>query len=224
MPALPIIATVGAIVGSSLIASNSASRAADAQTAAADAGIEEQRRQFDQIQQTLSPFVDAGSSSIGAMLALSGGAGDDAYRAAVQSVESSPEFTSLIENGEEAILANASATGGLRGGNTAGALAQFRPEILRQSINDRFNRLSGISQIGQASAAGQASAGLATGNSIAGLLGQAGAAQAGGAIAQGNAFASGIGDLAAIFGGGGFGGGFGGTGGFGSPGINGGTF
>ena len=221
MPIVAPLAVVGATIGSSLISSNAAGDAAEAQTEAADAGIAEQRRQFDQVVETLSPFVDAGQSSIGQMLALSGGAGDEAYQEAVRSVENSPEFTSLIENGEEAILANASATGGLRGGNVQGALAQFRPEILRQSINDRFNRLTGVSQLGQSSAAGQASAGISTGNSIAGLLAQSGAAQAGASIAQGNAFAGALGDITALTLGG-----FGGLGSSGgvSPGITGGIF
>ncbi|WP_449405980.1 hypothetical protein [Massilia phosphatilytica] len=36
-----------------------------------------------------------------------------------------PRFQALQQQGNDAILANASATGGLRGGNVQGALGQF---------------------------------------------------------------------------------------------------
>jgi hypothetical protein len=91
----------------------------------------------------------------------------------------------LIQQGENAILQNASATGGLRGGNVQAALAQFRPQVLSQMIGQQYQRLGGLSQMGQASAAGQASAGLQSAGAIGNLLAQQGAARAGGQIAQG---------------------------------------
>jgi hypothetical protein len=96
------------------------------------------------------------------------------------------------------LLQRASATGGLRGGNIQAALAQFRPQMLQQAIEDQYGRLGGltalgqtttqnIAQLGQASAAGQSAAGLQTGADIAGLLGIQGAARAGSRLGQGAA-------------------------------------
>lgn len=96
-----------------------------------------------------------------------------------------PEYQSLVQQGEEAILQNAAATGGLRGGNVQAALAEYRPQVLSQLLNQRYNRLAGITNIGQASAAGQATAGQQTASNIGQLYGQIGQAQAGSALAPG---------------------------------------
>lgn len=161
--------------------------AAGVQAGAADRGVEEVRRQFDAIQELMKPYVDAGGKGLNGMMDLIGLNGPEAQQAAYAGVEGSPEFAELTRQGEEAILANASATGGLRGGNTQGALAQFRPALLSQLIGERFSRLGGITQMGQAAAAGQASAGQATGQQVSDLYQQQGAAIAGGLLAGGNA-------------------------------------
>jgi hypothetical protein len=161
--------------------------AAGVQAAAADRGVEEVRRQFDAIQELMKPYVDAGGKGLADMMDLIGLNGPDAQKTAYAGVEGSPEFAELTRQGEEAILANASATGGLRGGNTQGALGQFRPALLSQLINERFSKLGGITQRGQAAAAGQAAAGQATGQQVSDLYQQQGAAIAGGLLAGGNA-------------------------------------
>ena len=116
------------------------------------------------------------------MAGLNGG---DAQSAAIEAIKNSPQFQALNQQGQEAILANASATGGLRGGNTQAALAQFSPALLSQLISDQYSRLGGLTTLGQNSAAGVGSAGMQTGGAIANLLQQQGAAQAGGVLAQG---------------------------------------
>lgn len=164
-----------------------ADKASDAQAQSAQLGIEEQRRQFDAIQKLLSPYVTAGTGALGAQQSLLGLGGADAQQAAIGAIENSPQFSALTQQGEDAILANASATGGLRGGNVQGALAQFRPQLLAQLIDQQYSRLGGLTQIGQASAAGVGSAGMQTGNNVTQLLGQQGAAAAGAALTAGKA-------------------------------------
>jgi hypothetical protein len=114
-------------------------------------------------------------------------------------------FTSMLQQGENSILQNASATGGLRGGNTQAALAQFSPALLSQMINDQYSRLGGLTALGQNAAAGVGNAGMQTGSNISALLQQQGAAQAGNALGQGqavagiaNGFASGAGAYAGM--------------------------
>ncbi len=162
-----------------------ADQAANAQYGAAQLGIDETRRQFDFMQELLSPFVKTGTTALGGMGDLAGLGGMGAQQSAITNLQQSPAFTSMLESGQNAILQNASATGGLRGGNTQAALAQFSPALLAQTINDQYSRLGGLAGMGQASAAGVGTAGVNSGAQIAALLGQQGAAQAGNALARG---------------------------------------
>lgn len=204
----PIIGIAAAGVGSSAIGaaaqSKAASKAADAQSAAADAGVAEQRRQFDAIQELLAPFVGAGTDALGIMGDLAGLGGEEAEAAALSGLERSPTFRAALEQGETGILANAAATGGLRGGNTQAALAQFRPQLFSAALQDRYSRLGGLAGMGQAAATNQASFGQQTSGNISNLLQQQGAAQAGAALGRGQAmsnFAGGIGQsLGSVFG------------------------
>lgn len=186
----PITGIVGGITGSTA-AGEAAQAAAQMQAATAQAGIEEQRRQFDLTQELLGPFVQAGVGGEGvggaleAQQALLGLLGPEAQQTAISGLEGSPLFTSLVGQGEEALLQGASATGGLRGGNIQGALAQFRPAMLQQLIESQYGKLGGLTQLGQSSAVGVGAAGQATGANIADLLGQKGAALAGGIIGEG---------------------------------------
>lgn len=189
--------TIGKITGADA-AARGAEQAAATQGAAAQAGIDEQRRQFDAIQQLLAPFIEGGTDAFGAQGNLIGLGGTDAQAAAIKSLEASPEFQALTQQGEESILANASATGGLRGGNVQGALGQFRPALLASLINQQFQRLGGIAGMGQASAAGVGAAGQTTGANIAELLQQQGAASAGGQLARAGVGRQGFSDLLKI--------------------------
>lgn len=210
-----------AVVGGAVNANQqkkAAQGAANAQTAAADRGIEEQQRQFDAMRKLLQPYVAGGEQGLSGQKDFLGLNGQTAQQTAVNGIQNSAQFGALAQQGENAILQNASATGGLRGGNTQGALAQFRPALLNSLIDQQYGRLGGLTQIGQASAAGVGSAGMQTGNAITDLLGMQGAAQAGQALANGRAnsqFAGAVTNAAgSFFGGGGaglFGGGSGGS-------------
>jgi len=211
--ALAGIAAGGATLISGFMQADSAQQASQTQAGMSQAGIDEQRRQFNEVQKLLQPYVQAGTTAIGGMQpfaaagapalqqqqALLGLAGPEAQRAAIEQISQSPEMQALTRQGEEAILQNASRTGGLRGGNVQAALAQFRPQLLSELINQQYGRLGGlttlgantqqnIAALGQGSAVGQASAGLQSSTNIANLLGQQGAALAGGQLAQGQAF------------------------------------
>lgn len=193
-----------AIIGSSivggLLSSNAQKKAAksasQAQSQAADAGIAEQRRQFDALQKLMAPFVQGGTDAFSQMMAISGVAGPEAQQQLIAQIEAGPEFQSLVRSGEEAILQSASATGGLRGGNVQEALAKFRPEVLSSLINQKYNQFGNIAAMGQNAAAGVGSAGMNTGTNIAQLLQQQGAAVAGGQLARGQATANLWGNIA----------------------------
>ena len=194
-------AVVGSAVVGGVVQSKSASKAAAAQTQAADRGVEEQRRQFDAVRELLSPYVEAGDVALEQQMALGGMSGREAQREAISAIESGQEFQSLTQQGEDAILQSAAATGGLRGGNTQAALAQFRPQVLSSLINQQYSRLGGMTALGQQSAAGVGTAGMQTGQNIANLYGQQGAAAAGSALASGQAFGNVMGSIGQYAGG-----------------------
>lgn len=189
--------TIGGITGSKQ-AGEAGQAAAASQAAASQAGIDETKRQFDKMVELMSPYVQVGTSGLDAQQALLGLQGLEAQQLAISNIENSPLFQAQIQQGEEALLQNASATGGLRGGNIQAALAQFRPQMLNQQIQNQYANLGGLAQLGQASAAGQASAGLNTASNISNLLAQQGAARAGGQLAQGGVVGQTFGDLLTI--------------------------
>ena len=193
-------ATLGSAVIGGVVQSNAARSAAGAQTEAAEAGIAEQRRQFDLIQGLLEPYVGAGESALLQQMALGGMSGPEAQQAAIAAIEGGQEFETLTRSGEEAILQNASATGGLRGGNVQGALAQFRPQVLSSLINQQYGRLGGLTTLGQNAAVGTGNAGMQTGTNIANLYGQQGAAAAGSALATGSAWGNALGGMGTLAG------------------------
>jgi hypothetical protein len=141
--------------------------------------------------------------------------GMDAQQQAISQFEQSPMFQALARQGEEGILQNASATGGLRGGNVQGALGQSRPALLNQQIQQQLETLGGISRLGQNAAAGVGTAGMETGRNVGALMQDTGQARGYGALGSGMALGQGVAGLGSALGGL-----FGGQGG-GSPLLNG---
>ena len=191
---MPVAAVVGAGLVGSVLSSRSQSKAArsaaNAQIEASEIGVEEQRRQFDAVQKLLKPYADAGLSGLTGQQNLLGINGTAAQQAAINNINNSAEMQTYLQQGENAILQNASATGGLRGGNTQAALAQFRPQLLNQLINQRYQNYAGLTALGQNAAAGTGNAGMQTANNISNLLQSSGSAQAANYINQGNAQAN----------------------------------
>jgi hypothetical protein len=193
-----------AIIGSAIVGGVMSSRAqksaaktaSGAQTRAAEQSIAEQRRQFDAVQQLMAPYVQSGTTALSRYNALTGLSGEEAQQTLINQITSGAEYGSLVRQGEEAILQSASATGGLRGGNTQSALARFRPEILSSLIRDEYSRLGGMVSMGQNAAAGVGNAGMQTGQNISNQYGQIGQAQAGAALARGQATANMWGNIA----------------------------
>jgi hypothetical protein len=139
-------------VGASLLGMNSqkkaAKSAADASVQGQMAAIEEQRRQFDAIQKLLAPYVQGGQEAFGQQMGLMGLKGAEEQQKQLSMIQNSPEFAEMTRQGEQGILANAAATGGLRGGNTQSALAQFRPQVLNQLVAQKLGQYGGVANAG----------------------------------------------------------------------------
>lgn len=230
MPDPVSAASTAVSVGGSILGSRSkakaAKSAAQADIRAQELAIEEQRRQFDETVELLRPFVETGQEAMYGLqpyaepglyameqqAAIAGLMGPEAQAAQIAQIESDPLFQAQVRQGEEAILQQASATGGLRGGNIQGALAQFRPQMLTEQINQQYGRLGGftalgqgtqldLARLGQASATGQAQVGQAASANIQQALANQGAAQAGYRTARGQAQSDMIGSVFGTLGG-----------------------
>lgn len=204
---------VGGLTGANAQAS-AAQGAANSQEAAAMAGIQQQQQEFNQVQQLESPFVNAGTGALGGynstlsqLANLTGANGNGAQQSAINGLTSNPLYTTSMALGQQSILANASATGGLRGGNTIASLGYLPNQVLSNTLQTQIGNLQStlggygnLVGVGQNAAAGVGNAGMSTGNNITNLLGQQGSAQAGAQIAGGNATASGINSLGSLLG------------------------
>lgn len=271
----PAVAGIAGSLGSSLIGGRAAKKAGAADTAAANAQIEESRRQFDLIQGLLKPYVNSGTAALQAQLDLMGigggggtmpgieefsipgagggnagpfgggvsslmngmlglpnaprpaGAGgssrfrvngqefgtraeaeafananrtggmsqQEAQRAAIARLANGEQFGALVKQGEYGLLANQAATGGLRGGDTAGALAQLRPQMLQSLIDRQLENLGGIAANGQNAAGQTGTAAQNTAGMVNSALSARGSAGAGAALARGQSWQNGIGGV-----------------------------
>lgn len=151
----------------------------------------------------LGQYQQAGTDALGMQRALAGLDGPEAQKAAQDQLANSPQFAEMYRQAETALLQNQSATGGLRGGDTQGVLAQLRPALLNQLITEQYGRLGGLAgagqsaagglaQLGQGAAAGQAATSIQGAGMASNTLGNLGASNANSYLAQGRAYSQGI--------------------------------
>lgn len=145
-----------AIIGGAVIGGISANKQSDAVQEGTQATIDANERAAARSLELLSPFIEAGELALGETLGLVGLKGDEAQESAIQSIKEGPEFQLMKDEAQEGFLAAQSATGRLRGGDTKRGLAEITPSILSGLINQQVGRLGFLTQMGQASAAGQA--------------------------------------------------------------------
>lgn len=144
-----------------------------------------------------------GMQPAGPVSPYAGMTGQEAQAAAIERIAQSPLLAELTRQGEEAMLQQRAATGGLRGGNVQAALAQFRPQMLQAEIDKYYNRLAGMSGVGQQSILSAPTMGQAAGyptqyptSNLGQLYAGMGAIQPEGQGAVNQALIGGIGQLA----------------------------
>jgi hypothetical protein len=101
---------------------------------------------------------------------------------AINGLQNQPLYQSLMRNGQQAILANGAATGGLRGGNMQNSLAHFGSDTLSAVIQQQLQSLGGLAANGQNAGNSMGAAGQNTANQISSLLSQNGQVQANGSL------------------------------------------
>lgn len=171
----------------------------------------------------MEQYTSSGAAALGAREALLGLRGPEAYQEQIDLIEQSPQMQAMLGQSEEAILQNAAATGGLRGGNVQEALMRNRPQVLNALIGQRMQGLEGLSSqglgasqflLGSAQQATRDVAGMGqqamltrTANqanaarAMADLFAQQGEAAAAGKTAQGGLLGGAIGSLGGMVGG-----------------------
>ena len=192
-----VAAGAGSIIGN-LIGGNSQKKAAKQQAENASAILNTQTEKYNIAQKQLTPYIDAGASAVRRVGDLMGSNGSYQQKNYIDSLKYGPKMAALVREGEVAIRQNASATGGLRGGNIQAALAQFRPQILNQLIDEQYKQLMPLITTGQNSAVMTGTAGQNYANSMSTVMSDNAANQARATLAQGqnNAnMAQGIGQM-----------------------------
>ena len=145
-------ATLGLVkdVTGSEAAGRATGRAADLQAQAQQQRIGEARRQFEVTQASFAPFQEAGVGALQEQQALLGLSGREAEEAAFASFRDSPGQQFLKDRAQRNTVRNASAIGGLGGGNVRSALVQQGVGFAQQDFQNRFGRLEQIAGQGLA--------------------------------------------------------------------------
>jgi hypothetical protein len=143
-----VAAAVGAVavagVASSAMSANQAGKANASQQQAAQNQLQLAQQQYDTMQTQISPYLSAGQTGLTDYGDLLGANGNDAQSAAISGIKNGAQYQGLMQTGNENILANASATGGLRGSNTSNTLDNTSISTLNGLITQR---LAGYGQL-----------------------------------------------------------------------------
>lgn len=131
-------------------AQDAASQVAGIQAGGAARAEEGINRRFDITQENLRPFQEAGVGALGQQQALLGLSGQDAQNEAFAAFNESPGQKFIRERAQKNLVRNASAIGGLGGGNVRSALVEQGTGFAQQDFNNQFGRLGQIAGQGQA--------------------------------------------------------------------------
>jgi hypothetical protein len=180
-----------------LLQRSAAKKAANAQTAAANADIAFQRETRDGTIARLDPFYQAGKTANAAYLSEMGlGARPEGYAG----YSETPENAFLRRQGLDAIQASAAANGGLFSAATMNDLGNQNMNMANTFREQYLNRLAGLADGGQGAAAMQGTASANAAAGVSNALAARGNAQSAGFVGGANAISSGINNAIAGFG------------------------
>jgi len=146
-----------AIAGSALIgaivSNKAAGKAADASREGAELSAEGQREALEylkEVEKLPRELREGALKKLGGLYGLEGGEGSQ--QEMIDFAEGSPLYEAMVgtrEAGEESIMRNAAATGGLRSGNVQNAMYDYNQRLneraLLESYNQQVSGLSGLS-------------------------------------------------------------------------------
>ena len=167
-----------------------ASRASDAQQAAADRAMGLQSQQYQQSREDMAPWLKAGKAGLAEQQALMGMGGDTA--GAMRSLQSSPGYQFRQQQGLRNLEGGLAARGGMGSGKGMAAGQQYSQNFASNEYGNRLSQLSGLSSSGQNAAAGQGQMGMQYAGNMGNLMTGAANAYGAGQIAQANATQQGL--------------------------------
>ncbi len=160
-----------------------ANDAADASREASAQNLAFQQQGLDYLKEVQQPVLDIRNQALPALYGFYDPTNPSGQADFVQGVQQSPFYESMIQQGEEAVLRNQAATGGLRSGTTQQNLARNSQGVLQGLVNQQLQGLGSFAQT--PINAGQ----------IANQYGQMGQAAAQGALGAAQAQQAGMGQL-----------------------------
>jgi len=185
-----VVDFVDNIIGTDLSGKKASQNALDAQVGAADQSARVQKEMYNQTRADLQPFRQVGEATLSQL------ASPDFQRDFTMSdFQKDPGYAFRMAEGQKAIERSAAARGGLNSGATLKSLARYSQGLASEEFNNaynrfnsdrdrRFNRLSSLANMGQSSAAGQASAATNLGASLSDLYTGMGNARAASEMAK----------------------------------------
>ena len=197
--------TGGAVVGGALIGALSSRSAARTQAGAGQAAIDEQRREFDVIQNMLAPWRIAGAGALGQLTSMTQ-PGGELVRPFNFDISQDPGYQFRLSEGQRGVESSAAARGTQLSGATLKELMRYGQDYASGEFNSafardlqtktqKFNTLASIAGIGQQAVNTTAQAGTAASTNISNTITGIGNAQAAGLIGQGNAIGGALGGL-----------------------------
>lgn len=100
----------------------------------------------------MQPYAQQGANAYNMQANLAGANGMPAQQQAFDNYQQSPEQAYLRQQGEQALLRNQAAIGGLGGGNVRQELQRQGIGMAAQDYDNSFNRLGGLSNMGMQAA------------------------------------------------------------------------
>lgn len=213
MVAAAVIAGGAAIAGGAM-ASSASNKAAKTQAASADKASQIQQANFEQTREDLTPYKQAGDTSLKQLMGQMGSNGYFNQTYDGQDVYSDPSYQFRLQQGQDAIQSSAAAQGGLLSGATLKALQNYGQESASQEYGNaynrfnadqtnRYNRLSTLVGVGGNAAAQVGNAGAQTSQAIANNTMSGANSIAAGQVGSANAWsntANDLGSMAAAYG------------------------
>lgn len=194
MVAAAVVGTVASI-GSGIVQSSAASKAAKAQTNAANQANATEREFFGESQKALQPFIDTGQAANKKIEGLEG-IGEEGSGSIMSTLQGLPGYQFSLQQGLKSVQNSNAARGlGTSGAAQKGA-ANYATGLANQYYNNYLTGIQNTANTGAGSAASLSGAATSTGNQMGQNTIGAGNAQAAGAVGQGNAVSGAIGGTA----------------------------
>jgi len=146
---------------------------------------------FATTQKNLAPFIGAGGAAIPNLQNLLGN-GPQGAAGEEQALAATPGYQFQLGQGLQGILSNATATGGVGGGNTLKALMGYGQGLADQTYQQSVGNQMGLAQLGENAAAGQGGISANVGGQIGQNIIGAGNVQSAGLVGAGSAAQGGI--------------------------------